>query len=322
MEYARAPAEGTMEREANYVAVGAFVLLVIVMVVLFVYWYSDARDSRDYQRYEIYFEGSVSGLTRGAPVRYLGVDVGRVVNLRIDPRDSSRVQVLADIDAEAPVSDKTVALLQLQGVTGVLYVDLVQNSAYRQLIDPVASIKHPVIRSARSNFDVLLASIPDVMSQVTNIADRATRILSDENIAAVSTALKNVENASKTLPATMQEVSKLTADLRSTSEEIRATAASFRNVADAAGPDLQRAMERMRTIADNLARATAKFDGLVEDNRRDLRAFTRDSLPELERLLRDGREAANEVRDLTRSLRENPSQLLYQPNEQGVSIPQ
>jgi ABC-type transporter Mla subunit MlaD len=120
----------------------------------------------------------------------------------------------------------------------------------------------------------------------------------------------------------MQEVQKLTADLRSTSEEIRATAASFRNVADAAGPDLQRAMERMRTIADNLAKATAKFDGLVEDNRRDLRAFTRDSLPELERLLRDGREAANEVRDLTRSLRENPSQLLYQPNEQGVSIPQ
>ncbi len=311
-----------MEREANYVAVGAFVLLVIVMAVLFVYWYSDARDSRDYQRYEIYFEGSVSGLTRGAPVRYLGVDVGRVVNLRIDPRDSSRVQVLADIDAEAPVSDKTVALLQLQGVTGVLYVDLVQNSAYRQLIDPVPSIKHPVIRSARSNFDVLLSSIPDVMSQVTNIADRAARILSDENIAAVSTALRNVENASKTLPATMQEVQKLTADLRSTSEEIRATAASFRNVADAAGPDLQRAMERMRTIADNLAKATAKFDGLVEDNRRDLRAFTRDSLPELERLLRDGREAANEVRDLTRSLRENPSQLLYQPNEQGVSIPQ
>src|SRR5690349_23568871 len=98
-----------MEREANYAAVGAFVLLVVVMAVLFVYWYSDAREHRDYKRYEVYFEGSVSGLQRGAQVRYLGVDVGRVYQMRIDPRDSSRVQVLVDIDSMAPVSARTVA---------------------------------------------------------------------------------------------------------------------------------------------------------------------------------------------------------------------
>ncbi len=83
----RRPEEALMEREANYAAVGAFVVLVVVMAVLFVYWYSDAREHRDYTRYEVYFEGSVSGLERGAPVRYLGVDVGRVYSMRIDPRD-------------------------------------------------------------------------------------------------------------------------------------------------------------------------------------------------------------------------------------------
>ncbi len=87
-----------MEREANYAAVGAFVVLVVVMAVLFVYWYSDAREHRDYTRYEVYFEGSVSGLERGAPVRYLGVDIGRVYSMRIDPRDAARVQVLVDLD--------------------------------------------------------------------------------------------------------------------------------------------------------------------------------------------------------------------------------
>src|SRR5262245_47994752 len=100
-----------MEREANYAAVGAFVLLVVVMAVLFVYWYSDTRERRDYQRYEVYFEGSVSGLQRGAAVRYLGVDVGRVFTMRIDSRDSSRVQVLVDIDSSAPVSGRTIAEL-------------------------------------------------------------------------------------------------------------------------------------------------------------------------------------------------------------------
>jgi len=37
-----------MEREANYVAVGAFVLLITAMAVLFVYWYSDTRDQRSF----------------------------------------------------------------------------------------------------------------------------------------------------------------------------------------------------------------------------------------------------------------------------------
>ena len=83
-----APAsEPLMEREANYAAVGAFVLIVTLLGALFVYWYSDAREHRSYNRYEIYFTGSVSGLDRGAAVRYLGVGVGRVVDMHVDPRD-------------------------------------------------------------------------------------------------------------------------------------------------------------------------------------------------------------------------------------------
>ena len=75
-----------MDRDANYVAVGAFVLLVIAMAVSFVFWYTDQQDKRTYQRYEIYFPGSVSGLTAGSPVRYLGVDVGKVVRIMLDPQ--------------------------------------------------------------------------------------------------------------------------------------------------------------------------------------------------------------------------------------------
>src|SRR5262245_65140739 len=113
-----------MEREANYTAVGAFVLLVASMAALFVYWYAGSADARDYKRYEIYFEGSVSGLNRGSTVRYLGVEVGRVVAIRIDKRAANRVQVIADIDSQAPVSSATLASLLLQGVTGLLYIDL------------------------------------------------------------------------------------------------------------------------------------------------------------------------------------------------------
>src|SRR6478735_8301511 len=108
------PESLSMEREANYVAVGAFVLLVLAMGALFVYWYSDAREQHSYNRYEVYFDGSVSGLAVGGQVRYLGVDVGRVVAIRLDQRAADRVQVIVDIDSSAPISERTLAQLSLQ----------------------------------------------------------------------------------------------------------------------------------------------------------------------------------------------------------------
>jgi phospholipid/cholesterol/gamma-HCH transport system substrate-binding protein len=77
----------------------------------------------------------------------------------------------------------------------------------------------------------------------------------------------------------------------------------------------------VHVVADNLANATDQIQKLIGDNRQDLRSFTRDGLPELERLLREGRAAAEEFRELSSSLRENPSQLLYQPRQVGVEIP-
>ena len=310
-----------MERDANYAAVGAFVLLVVVMAVLFVYWYSDAREHRDYTRYEVYFEGSVSGLERGAAVRYLGVDIGRVVAMRIDQREASRVQVLVDIDSSAPVSTKTVAELSLQGVTGLLYMDLIQDTGTRRLNTAVPSEKYPVIRSARSSFDVLLASLPDVVALASDVAERASRMLSDKNIASVSNALANIDKASSVLPQTLKDVQVLVADLRSTAGEIKAVAESANGVLSSAGPEITTAMQRVRVTADNLATASARLDKLVDENRQDVRSFTREGLPELERFLREGRSAAREFRELSRSLREDPSQLLYQRTQHGVEIP-
>src|SRR5688572_7561030 len=154
----------TMEREANYTAVVAFVLLIVTMAALFVYWYAGNTDDRDYKRYEIYFEGSVSGLNRGSTVRYLGVEVGRVSAIRIDKRASDRVQVIADIDSQAPISKETLASLSLQGVTGLLYIDLLANTELKRRMDSVPSEQYPVIDSVRSSFDQFLASLPDLVA--------------------------------------------------------------------------------------------------------------------------------------------------------------
>ena len=310
-----------MERDARYAAVGAFVLLVITMAVLFVYWYEESHERRDYTRYEIYFDGSVSGLARGSPVRYLGVDVGRVVRMRIDPRNSSRVEVIVDIDSSAPVSATTLAELSLQGVTGLLYIDLIVNAAERRVTEAVPSLEYPVIRSARSNLDAFLASLPDLVSTLGEVAGRASRIFSDANITAISNSLANINEASAPLPTTLRQIQALTGELRTATVEIGGAAAGVRRVTDTSGPELLAALQRVRVVADNLARTSGKLDEIVRDNQDDVRVFARDGLPELERLLRDGRAAAVEFRELSHSLRENPSRLLYQPQTQGMEIP-
>lgn len=310
-----------MEREANYAAVGAFVLLVLLVGGLFVYWYSDSREHKIFRRYEIYFDGSVSGLERGAAVRYLGVGVGRVQQMHIDPRDAGRVQVIVDIDSSTPISDKTLAELQLQGVTGLLYIDLQQIRPNLPLPPVVPGIDYPVIRSARSRFDVFLARLPDVLASAGEVVDRAARALSDQNIVAITHALGNIDKASEGLPQTLREVSTLVAELRGATSDLAASAKGARKIVEESGPEVVASLQRVHVVADNLANATDQIEKLIGDNRQDVRSFTRDGLPELERLLREGRAAAQELRELSSSLRENPSQLLYQPRQVGLEIP-
>ena len=313
-----------MEREANYVAVGAFVLLVATMAALFVYWYSDGRDQRDYTRYEVYFDGSVSGLSAGGQVRYLGVDVGRVVRIKVDQRAADRVQVIVDVDASAPISERTVAVLSLQGVTGLLYIDLQQQQPGTQserLMEPVPGERYPVIRSIHSNFDLFLSSLPQLASRVGELATRANRLLSDDNVAAFNRLVANLERASSTLPQTTHAAGQLIAELRAVTADSHAVIAQVRAAAVTAAPDLAVTMARLRVTADHLASASEQLDGLLTEDRGALRGFAHQGLPQIEALVRDARDAAREFKELSKSLRENPAQLLYQPPSAGVEIP-
>jgi phospholipid/cholesterol/gamma-HCH transport system substrate-binding protein len=310
-----------MEREANYAAVGAFVLLTALAAALFVYWYSGTRDHRDYDRYEIYFTGSVSGLDKGASVRYLGVGVGRVYNIRVDPRDSGRVEVIVDIDSTTPISAHTVAELQLQGVTGLLYIDLIDDRENKRTAPAIAGLKYPVIRSSPSRFDVFLSSLPELVSGANDVVKRANRLFDEDNLKAVTHALANLESASRGLPQTERDLDALVSEARGATAELGAAAKGARGLISAVSPDVEQATQRLRTVADHLALASDQLNSILAENRKDIRSFTRDGLPEIERFVREGRAAAADIRALSNSLREDPTQLLYQSAERGVEIP-
>lgn len=309
-----------MERDAHYVAVGAFILLVIAMAVGFVLWYTDANDGREYKRYEIYFTGSVSGLDRGSPVRFLGVDVGRVRRLAIDSTDATRVHVVVEIDKSAPVSAATRASLGLQGVTGLLYVNLKEASDVDRSAPLAQGEQYPVIEAVESDFDAFLASLPEMMGRANTLLERISRVVSDENLAGIADTIKGMRDTMSAMPQTAKDVQSLVTELRATVVEIHGASESLRGMTADARPEVQTALARMNEIASHLADASARIDTFTQKSEVQLGNFTEQGLFELERLMRETRQAAREFRDLSRSLQQNPSQILYEPPESGVEI--
>ena len=115
-----------METRANFVLIGAFTLGAVVAAFLFVMWIVGYGAAGTHRRYQIIFNGSVSGLSTGATVLFNGLKVGEVTDLGFVKGNPS--QVVADIDvtnASAPINSDTKAQLETQGLTGSATVALI-----------------------------------------------------------------------------------------------------------------------------------------------------------------------------------------------------
>jgi phospholipid/cholesterol/gamma-HCH transport system substrate-binding protein len=310
-----------MERDAKYAAVAAFAMLAIAASVVFVLWYSGHGDRREYVRYEIYFDGSVSGLSHGSPVRYLGVDVGRVERLALDPAHPGRVKVLVDVDSQAPISGATEARLGLLGLTGLLYIDLQKNPAGNPAKPLAKGEEFDVISSRQGDIERFLAKLPDLMGHAASVAERLERLLGDENLSAVSESLKNVRAASRDLPAVTREAAALATELRGASKEVKDLAASLRGIASQAGPKLDATLAGTNATVEKLARTADSLDRIVSTNEGTLAQFAGSGVGDLQQLIIDLRATSEEMRALARNLRDNPSGLLIERKESGLEIP-
>jgi len=308
-----------MERDANYVAVGAFTLLVIAMATAFVVWYSESGDARSYTPYEIYFTGSVSGLTTGSPVRYLGVDVGSVRRITLNKDRPDSVKVLATVDVDAPITGATRASLGLQGITGLLYINLKQvgNANGSELKQ---GERYPIIEAQSSDIDAFIATLPELAMRVSNLVDNVNKVFSEDNVQALSATLANLKTTSDGLPDTREQVQTLLTELSNTSAEIRDAASSLNSLAGDVRPNVKEAVERLNAVSGQLASTTTRLDQFMAASQEPMTHLTEQGLFEVERLLRDARNAASEFRELSRSLKETPSQLMFERPESGVEI--
>jgi len=309
-----------MERDARYAAVAIFALLAIAAAFAFVWWYSGQGDRRSYENFEIYFDGTVSGLAQGSPVRYLGVDIGRVRSLAVSRSDPGRVKIVVEVDSEAPLSGATRARLGLLGLTGLLYIDL-QLDPEADPARPLAlGQRFPVIQSRKGDIEAFLEQLPDLIGRAGEIMARTEQLLADENLAAVGEALRNVRTASAELPALSHNAAALAADLRSTAAQATALMESMGNLAGKSQAGLEGTLRSVQVTSERLARTAASLERIVAGNEASLSGLAGPGAADLQQLVIDVRDASAEVRELARVLRERPSSLVREPKEQGVEI--
>ena len=112
-----------METKVSFVAVGAFVLGLGAVLVIGVLWLaSGGAWQKDYGTFLAVANESVAGLNLNAPVKYNGVDVGKVQGIDLDRANPERVILRFAIEDGTPIKEDTIAMLKTQGLTGIIGV--------------------------------------------------------------------------------------------------------------------------------------------------------------------------------------------------------
>ena len=167
-----------MEAKVNFVVVGVFVVVLSTALIAGVLWLSSGKYyRRNFDIYQTYMSDSVSGLNLDAPVRYRGVDVGRVRKIALAPGNVEQVEVTLELDRGTPVKEDTVATLQTQGLTGIAFVELTGGRRDSPPLKARASEAYPVIQSRPSLMTRLETAAPILLDRLNRVSENLNALL-------------------------------------------------------------------------------------------------------------------------------------------------
>jgi phospholipid/cholesterol/gamma-HCH transport system substrate-binding protein len=183
-----------MENKSHALAAGIFVLVASALLAALAVWLT--RDQGEYHLYEISTSEIVSGLQPQAPVRYRGVDVGKVAAIGFDPQKRGNVLVRLQVDEAAPMTQATFAQLNFQGVTGLAFVQLDDGG---KAAPPLAhnDDQPPRIPLKPSLFGKLAERGEVIIDQVEKVTVQLNKLLADDNQKRIAIALEGAAQATQ-----------------------------------------------------------------------------------------------------------------------------
>ena len=247
-----------LEPRANHFAVGLLIIAAVASAVVFTVWLAKSDIEKQYTLYRINFEGSVTGLSSAGIVRYRGVPVGAVVDIRIDPDNSERIGVTIRVDSETPIKADSAASLELQGITGIRYVQIQGGSHASPRLEAAPGEDVAVIQSTVSTLEALFEDIPTLIVRLAVLVDRASLLLSDKNIAAAEQILQQLESIIGMVAEPRDQVDGIIVDAAKTIKEARKTAETIRGLADELSDEILSLSETARATLDSATGAFAE----------------------------------------------------------------
>lgn len=178
-----------MNNKVNYTLVGFLVLLGMFSMAGFSYWLIQPADEEEVKKYSIFFDESVLGLNYEAPVKYRGIEVGKVTKLRISKDNSQQVEVQITVLKTTPIKTSTRAKLTSQGITGLSYINLTMGENHAPLLTEKGDAEYPVIKTTPSFFETIEQSFGDVSTNLSKTLNGTQKLLNDENQKQISILL-------------------------------------------------------------------------------------------------------------------------------------
>jgi phospholipid/cholesterol/gamma-HCH transport system substrate-binding protein len=299
-----------METRSHYAIVGAVVVALAIAMFAAVIWLANYSGATD-KRFDIFFKQSVNGLAVGSPVAFNGVPVGKIEEIKLLPDTPQFVRVRISIDKDVPVLQGTTAAVEGVGFTGVSQIQL---SGAMQGAEPITKkgpYGVPVIPPRVGGFGAILASAPELLSNVSRLTERLADVLDPANRKSLAGILSNTEKVTGALAERAPEIAQTVVEARetlrvatATLKRIDALAASTNALVTEDGKPL---VTELRQTIVTAEKTLARIDAVAGAAQPGIETLNGETLPEVNRLLRDLQGLTNQLGAVAAKLDEDPA---------------
>ena len=294
-----------METRSNYVMVGAVTVALLAGVLLFIVWLAGLSNKAT-KCYDIYFAQAVGGLNKGSNVTFSGVPVGQVNKISLLPSRPEFVWVRIEVEQETPVLQGTTAQIKGVGFTGVSEIQLDGAVKGAPPITRLGPQGCPVLPSSTSGLGALLNSAPELIERIQRLTERLTELLSDKNQNSIADILENLDRTTKVLADRAPDLADAIGDARIAARNAGIAAQKFGVLADSTNQLINEqgkpAAEDLRKSIASIQQAADSLNAMITDARPGVQNFSKSTLPEANRMVRDLRELTQSLNSFTERL--------------------
>jgi len=312
-----------METKSNYILVGAITLVLLAALVAFTIWLARFNEGAQ-KEYDIFFQ-QVNGLAKGTSVAFSGVPVGQIEEIKLWEPDPEYVRVRIKVDQNTPILLGTVATIAGVGFTGVSEIQLdgavkgaVPLACPEEKPETACPAGAPIIPVKRGALGELLNNAPLLLERLSTLSDRMNNMLSADNQKNIQNTLVNVEKLTGSLAQAAPQLQLAITETQSTIRKIGGTADSISALAsdtdNLINSDGKAAFAKISKTLENANASIAQLEKTLKAAQPGVDTFSNNTLPQINALTRDLREASKSLKGITERLdQEGAGSLLGAP---------